>query len=267
MNCEQAELMLIDSLMGELDDEAADDLTDHLAGCPRCSTEAAALETAWRDLGAVDRMRRVPDSERLTARFRHELDKLEKNRDRVRASRPSRLSWWASLGSVRPAWQGTFALALLGCGLLLGLGISSDRSTRAELEELRAELELVNRAVGVLLQGDSATERLQAVNWTTAEEPNEIVLDALLQSARLDPNVNVRLAAVDALARHADRGSVRSRLIDSLASERSPLVQLAVLEAVAGEQGFRPDEFERIVHSSRLDPAVLRHFSVQAESS
>lgn len=266
MKCEQTELMLIDSLMGELDEQAIDSLSNHLAGCPRCTAEAAAIEEAWRDLGAVDRLRPRPDSASLVASFRRQLEQLERTREQDRTRRSSRSPWWISLWPARPAWQAAFSVALLGCGLLLGLGVSSDRTTRAELDELRAELELVNRAVGVLLQGDSATERLQAVNWTTAEEPNEIVLDALLQSARLDPNVNVRLAAVDALARHADRGSIRSRLIDSLASERSPLVQLAVLEAVAGDQGFRPDEFERIVQSSRLDPAVLRHFSVRVEN-
>ena len=264
MKCEQVEVLLIDSLMGELSSDDRESLNEHLSSCPRCSLEAAAIESTWRDLGEVDQLRKHPDSERMVRRFQKSLQQLDAGE--LEVGKPSLSEWWTGLWVARPAWQLGFTAAILVCGLLLGLGVSSQKVRRGEIEELRADLDSMNRAVTVLLQHESATERLRAVNWSAVEEPSDVVLDALLQSARLDPNVNVRLAAVDALAGYADRGGIRSGLIDSLAVERSPLVQLAVLEVVAGDRGFRSGELERILQSSELDPSVLTHFSVQVEN-
>jgi hypothetical protein len=264
MKCEQIEVLLVDSLMGELSPDDRELLDEHLSRCPRCSSEAVAMESTWRNLGEVDRLRKHSDSERMVRRFQRSLRALDAGE--LEVGKPSFSDWWASLWLARPVWQLGFTAAMLVFGLLLGLGVSSRQVRRGELEELRADLNSMNRAVTVLLQHESATERLRAVNWSATEEPSDVVLDALLQSARLDPNVNVRLAAVDALASYADRGGIRSGLIDSLAVERSPLVQLAVLEVVAGDRGFRRGELERILQSGELDPSVLRHFSVQVEN-
>jgi HEAT repeat protein len=92
------------------------------------------------------------------------------------------------------------------------------------------------------------------------------VLTALLDSARSDPNVNVRLAAVDALAGYVDQGAVRTSLMDSLEVETSPLVQLAVLEAVAGEEGLRNGELQRLRDASEVDQTLLEYYASQAES-
>jgi anti-sigma factor RsiW len=264
MKCEKAELLLMDSLMGDLSSDDRQELAEHLAGCSRCSAEAAAMESTWRELGEADQLRSSSNSARMIGRFQRSLKEFEADLDV--SSRPTFSEWWMNLWATRPVWQIGFSAAVLGCGVLLGLAVSSKQTGRIEIDELRANLESVNRAVTVLLQHESATERLRAVNWSMTEEPSDVVLDALLQSVRLDSNVNVRLAAVDALAEYADRGPIRSGLIDSLAVERSPLVQLAVVEVVAAGQGFSGGELEQILRSSDLDPSVLAHFSVQTES-
>jgi len=145
--------------------------------------------------------------------------------------------------------------------------MTSKESTRGEIDQLRAEMDTMSRAVTIsLLQHQSASERLRAVSWSRVAGSDNQVLTALLDSARHDPNVNVRLAAVDALAAHADSGPVRTGLIDTLAMESSPLVQLAVLEAVAGEEGLRNGELRKLTDSGVVDESVLQHFAAQAES-
>jgi HEAT repeat protein len=49
---------------------------------------------------------------------------------------------------------------------------------------------------------------------------------------RRDPNVNVRLAAVDALKRFSNDQTVRANLATSLSANDSPLVQIALIEAL-----------------------------------
>jgi hypothetical protein len=152
-------------------------------------------------------------------------------------------------------------------GVLLGTGLTARQASNEELAELRADVETMSRAVTVsLLQHQSASERLRAVSWSRMAGGDDQVLTALLDSARTDPNVNVRLAAVDALAGYADQGDVRTRLIDALEVEESPLVQLAVLEAVAGEQGLRNGELQRLRGYSEIDPTLLEVFTAPAET-
>ena len=84
-----------------------------------------------------------------------------------------------------------------------------------------------------LLQQQSATERLRGVNYSYRAEPNDTeVLSALMQTMDLDPNVDVRLAAVDAL-RQFKTPDARRGLVDSLKKQESPMVQIAIIDALA----------------------------------
>jgi anti-sigma factor RsiW len=265
MNCKRADKLLIDSLMGTLSREARQDLDAHLTSCTRCSEEAASMESLWHELGDLGEEPLEVPSERLTRRFRLALADLESVPEA--SSLPSFSDWWASLWTVRPAWQAALSAVLLLMGVLLGAGLAGQRRSSDEIDQLRAEVETMSRAVTVsLLHHQSASERLRAVSWSRMAGGDEQVLTALLDSARTDPNVNVRLAAVDALAGYADQGTVRARLIDTLELEKSPLVQLAVLEAVAGEEGLRNGELQRLKDASEVDPTLLEYFTNQAES-
>ena len=265
MKCEQAQRLLMDSLMGRLEDADRRQLDEHLAGCERCRAESHNVETLWQQLGDLESTTDPVPSEKLTRRFRLALADYEA--DMRTPDRPRFGDWWASLWSTRPALQAAFSAALLLVGVLIGAGLTSGRATRSDVEELRAEMETMSQAVTVsLLQHQSASERLRAVSWSRMAGSDDHVLTALLEAARLDPNVNVRLAAIDALAVHANQGPIRNGLIDSLGYEQSPLVQLALLEAVAGEEGLRNGELERLIDSGEVDASVLEHFAEQAET-
>ena len=72
---------------------------------------------------------------------------------------------------------------------------------RNEVSELRGELRGMREMVAMtLLQQDSAIGRLQGVSWShQLERPSDQVLATLLETLQHDPNVNVRLASIDAL--------------------------------------------------------------------
>jgi hypothetical protein len=83
-----------------------------------------------------------------------------------------------------------------------------------------------------MLQQQSATERLQGVTWSTREEQlDPQVLSALLHTLRYDGSVDVRLAALDALSRHARQPQVHKGILDAaLQEQQSPLVQVALID-------------------------------------
>jgi hypothetical protein len=265
MNCENADKLLMDSLMSALEAPDRQALDEHLATCESCREEATGVESLWQDLGDLDASRHEVPSDKLTRRFRLALADFET--DLHETPQPGFKQWWAGLWTARPAWQAAFSAALLLLGVLVGASMTSQDSTRDEFDQLRAEMDTMSRAVTIsLLQHQSASERLRAVSWSRMTGSDNQVLTALLDSARQDPNVNVRLAAVDALAAHADAGPVRTGLIDTLGVEKSPLVQLALLEAVAGEEGLRNGELRKLTESGLVDESVLHHFASQAES-
>ncbi len=265
MNCDQADKLLMDSLMGALGAEDRRRLDEHLETCDRCRQEASGVESLWQDLADLEESRPEVPSDKLTRRFRLALADFET--ELQSSSRPGFAAWWAGLWTARPAWQAAFSAALLILGVLMGSGWTASRSTQNEIEALRAEMDTMSRAVTLsLLQHQSASERLRAVSWSRMAGSDNQVLTALLDSARQDPNVNVRLAAVDALAAHANTVPVRRGLLDTLGVEESPLVQLALLEAVAGDDGLQNGELQKLMDSGVVVEAVLQHFAAQAES-
>jgi HEAT repeat protein len=103
-----------------------------------------------------------------------------------------------------------------------------------DVTALRQEVQTLREAVIVsMLRQDSASDRLKGVLTTTSlNRPEPEVTDALMETLRRDPNVNVRLAAVDALKRFSNLSSVRSGLANSLSASDSPLVQIALIDAL-----------------------------------
>ncbi len=84
-------------------------------------------------------------------------------------------------------------------------------------------------------QQSPANDRLQEV-LVAAKAPNvnDRVLDDLIQALTLDPSANVRLRAVEALYPHAERELVRAGVLAALPREQNPLVQLELIDFVAG---------------------------------
>jgi hypothetical protein len=117
-------------------------------------------------------------------------------------------------------------------GLTAGRLLSPSPSNNVELAGLRSEVRSMRRLVAVsLLQQQSASDRLKGVNWSSrVERPDNEVLLALLHTLKYDSNVNVRLAAVDALHQFSSEPVVRLGLIEALRMQDSPLVQIALID-------------------------------------
>jgi hypothetical protein len=104
----------------------------------------------------------------------------------------------------------------------------------AQIAQLTTEVQQMREVVMLtLLEKSSATERLRAVSLAS-EMPgaNEKVVDALLETLNNDSNLNVRIAAVEALLQFADRPTAREGLIRALGQQESPLVQVALIDAI-----------------------------------
>jgi hypothetical protein len=150
------------------------------------------------------------------------------------------------------------ALSLIVVGWFLGYQVTP-RPERARIDFLVSEVREMKKTVMLaMLENSSATERMKAVQF--AQElagPDEAVLTALARTVNDDPNVNVRLLAVEALALYADNPKVREALVQSIVRQESPLVQLALAEVMLALNEKRAVEpIRKIIASPLVDYSV-----------
>ena len=229
--CDQAREMMAAAWASELNEGSRAQLQAHLDGCSGCAAEMALLGGMWDKLGDLP----VPEpSLAMRARWEQTIDALTASQYVPPA--PRQRSWWQNVWPSNPAWQIAFAgfclVAGLGAGAYLQRGASLQASERDEVAQLRAEVASTKEMVAVsLLQQQSATERLRGVDYSSrmsSMEPQ--VVAALIQAVNRDSNVNVRLAAIDALGKVANNSGVRQSMQEALPQQDSPMVQAALID-------------------------------------
>jgi hypothetical protein len=231
MTCDDAHQHTADYMTGRLPDDMRAALEEHLDTCQECAAQLASLPEMWTRLRELPEP--LPDSAAMRARFRVMLAEHEHESPARRLRGGVRAWFWAP--AVRPVWASAFSAAALVAGVGLGRYMSAPPPIGpGDVAALRAEVGDLRQMVSLsLLQQQSASERLKGVAWAAdlggAGTP---VVSALLETLANDPNVNVRLASVDALRRFAERDAVRAGAVDALGRQTSPLVQMALIDFV-----------------------------------
>jgi anti-sigma factor RsiW len=244
MSCENTTELLMDRLKGQIAPADEQRLAAHLATCVACQTEAATMTSVWDQLGALDE--EVPH-ERLRARFHAGLAAYEARASRHWAERFLDV-WWPK----QPAFQLGIAAALALVGVLVGQQLPSP--VDSDIAALRAEVRTVGLA---LLDHQSASERLLGVEWAQRAAQTPEVVNALLERVQYDTNLSVRLAAVDALRADLDRPDVSAGLALALEKQQSPLLQVALTDALlATGSGAGIDAVRATLARTELDPTV-----------
>jgi len=251
------------------------EVRSHLANCPACQKEFAALSRTAR---ALDAPPVSPPSSRLRQNV-YALLEAEKSGSASIAIAP-----------VKPSRRGGFtrwifvpfaaaALALLSfvagtryATLPAPTPVLPDRAIAAEADastahrkiaELERKLDTMGQLVGysILQQQQRPThDRLRGVlrsASSASENPDDKVINELISALAFDPNINVRLRAIEALFPHADQDVVRAGVLASLSREQNPLVQVSMIDFLteAGDTEARP-ALEKISLSESTDRSV-----------
>lgn len=223
----------------------------HLAACPDCQREFAALT---RIATALDETPSALPSGRLRQRFyamleeeKHSARSIHLAAEREHHARG--LSLWRWLGLPLAG------CALLAAGFVGGTRFSarspepqghSDPEARRQLADLQQRVNAMGQLVGYSLvqQRHSPTvDRLQGVLTSASREnPPPQVINELISALALDPSAHVRLSALDGLAAHLEQEVVRAGVLACLAREENPLVQVSMIDllATARDASARP---------------------------
>jgi hypothetical protein len=261
MTCATIRERFVDYLTGELPAGDLADVRGHVANCPACREELEELSAVWSKLGVLPQ---ESPSGTLRGRFYGMLEAykegLERSRDKATPAQ-TLAQWFGRLLPRKPAYQIALALVLMAAGLGSGylLSVRSRSTARTEVAGLRGELDDMRQTLAVsLLKQSSPSERLLGVSWTARiDKPDDEIIRALLDTLNHDSNVNVRLAAADALYLFYDHPEVKAGLIDSLAGQSSPLVQMSLINLLVEIRERRAVEaLQRLIQDERLNPKV-----------
>lgn len=261
MNCIQAQERFPELLDGRLAQADTATVQAHLASCPDCQREYAALAQT---LAALDKLPAARPSPRLRANFYAALEEEKNSAASIRASverrqRAARASLWRWI--LSPVAAVVFVLAgfHFGSRYAAPAPAANDLATKREIADLRAQVDKMGQAVvASLLAQKSTNDRLQNVLATLDQKnPDQKILSNLIGALALDPSVNVRLSALDALYPHANQQIVRAGVLASLPREQNPLVQVAMIDfLVAARDRDATPELEKLARNESINSAV-----------
>ncbi len=266
MNCGQIREMFAEYLLGDLNPSALADVQAHLSSCPACREELESLSALWAKLGVLPREQPGPD---VRQRFYDMLEAYKEGMEKeTRGINFGQMlsRWVGRLMPRRPAYQLALSFVLLAGGLATGYLLNGRRpALENEMTSLRAEVSDMRQTVAMsMLKQASPSERLMGVSWSARlEQPDERILQALLETLNDDPNINVRIAAIDALYLFYDHPQVKAGLAASLTRQTSPLVQLALIDLLVEIRERRAAEALRnLIQDDKLNPEVKKRAEI-----
>jgi len=259
MQCEEVRNEFTSYLTDSLNQPIRSDVQHHLVLCGACAEEFEQLNRVWLRLGAIPGEEPSPQRR---ARFDSMLEVYRQGMEDAPVVQGGAFNSW--LQQWRPRhrlFQFAMGLALVAIGVIAGRSYRAPSEPNTEITQLRSELHSLHQMVALsLLQQQSASERLKGVSWSyRIEQPGDEVRSALLDTLMHDANVNVRLAAVDALRQFGQNPQVRRGLVQALERQNSALVQIAMIDLVVElHEAQSVTALHKLADDENVDAAVRR---------
>ncbi len=205
-------------------------------GLKECEKSRQVLEETRALLEAMENSRQMKPSAGVRQAFLEALEEEKGSMGKVKNLRPN-----------SGGWKTAFQIAASVLLVIAGYGIGSyqiGKQSQVQIAQLEEQTQqLKEDMLLAMIDNSSASKRIQAVSYTEEfVSPDEKVLNALIERLQYDPNVNVRLAAAEALSRYGEVEAVKDAFIYSLSHEKDPGIQIAVIEFLVDVKDERAKE-------------------------
>jgi len=167
---------------------------------------------------------------------------------------------------VRP--QLAYGMLLLVIGLGIGyyansIGVVKTDVDTTEIVSKDSNIEtsaVREKLVLTLLEQPSANKRLEGVNEANKLKKVETkVVQALLKTLNNDPNVNVRLAAIESLTQFVEIPEVREGLVQSIIRQDAPIVQITLANLMEGlQERSSVEPLKQLMQTKEFDTTVKK---------
>lgn len=265
MNCKKIKSFFIEYINGGLNSEDTRIVDAHLSSCETCRTEVEKMKSI---LFKLDDIPLEEPSPNLKKNINNMIDSYNLGMNKISGEpwieKVSKWieTWWPK----RPLIQFATTVSVLIIGLITGLTIDDRSDSKNEINQLRSDVNNIKQVVmNSLLNQSSVSDRINGLTMSSQlKNVDPQFFSILLMLLNTDSNVNVRLAAVNALSNFAEYEYVRHELIKSLSLQSSPLVQISLIDLLA--------TIKEYTSSSTLieiinDPNTNKHVKERAESA
>ena len=258
MTCDELKVLLPEywsHTLGEADELVVE---RHLGICDNCRAEVERLGTLWQGLSRIEHEEPGPN---MRTRFYESLGAYRQGLE----SAPKSAGLWSRVTSFwpkQPAFQMGLSFAMMALGVGVGCGIrpgEKQQGPTTEVAQLRNEVSGMKQMVALsLMQQQSASERLRGVSYAfQAQSSDTEVLSALLATINQDANVNVRLAAVDALHTFGSSPVTRTAIIQSIRKQNAAMVQVALIDLLVDlKEKEAVPELRKLLDEQNIDVGV-----------
>lgn len=254
------------------DEQHIDLVTAYLDGSISPSAEEQLqrlIEAGEIDISDIDAMKKryqklgewpVPEPDNRMRTAFYAMLEAEKS-GQLTADRSTIFDRFKARFTPRTMQRWAVAAVLFLMGIVAGNLWTPFQNYQQQMNRLSSEVTKMREVMMLsLLDAQSPTERLQAVNISSdISSADHRIISALLKTLNNDPNVNVRLASIEALLQHAQNPTVRQGLVRSIARQQSPQVQVALADAMLALQETRSvDELQQLLRQNELDTIVRK---------
>ena len=249
---------LIDYIDGKLDESQSAMLEEKIKGDPKVNREYNKLREV---MGVMQRgIVQQPDKGLETGflsmledeiiELENTLQDLEKGIHKKKEKVYSlKLSWPLGLAA-------SVTLVLLGA--MIGVFITNSGQNE-QISQLKKEIDATKAAVISALQNESsASQRIMGVNASfELDEADDEIITALINAMNDDDNINVRLAAIEALYQFSSEEKVKASFINALATQKEPVIQLALINILVNLKENRAiNNMQKIIEDAETIESV-----------
>ncbi|MGN6211010.1 HEAT repeat domain-containing protein [Parafilimonas sp.] len=230
MQCYDVESLLIDYLDAQLHPNDRAPLEKHLNECIQCRQ---ALEEYRQIFDGIQKDKIKKPGPALREKFENMLQSelnieataniVNKPEEKAAVVKP--INRYALLYRIAAS------IILIVSGFFIGTTVTNNKPGNGQVAELKNEVREMKETLTVkLLNEESASERIKAVSYADEiTDPDNKIVMALITTLNEDDNVNVRLAALYALAKFSNSNKVSDALVASLGKQTEPLMQIALI--------------------------------------
>jgi len=254
MNCKEVIEFLPGYIEGSLKKDVHDEIVNHLSNCNVCKDELEKLSS-------IDAMLSKIELEETPKQVNDAFYIMLENEKRA-----SRLSLSDRINQkhipLTTLMRVAASILLLVTGGLIGYYMRPTDKSSNEVSSLKQEMvEMKNLVIFSLIKQESASERIKAVSYIKEmSKPDPKLIETLFNTLNTDRNVNVRLAAAQALAKYKDNKEVARGIVKSLEKQNEPLVQIMLINlAVETGDSEAAPELNRMLQRSDLMDEVKNY--------
>lgn len=243
MNCEEIKINLPEYIDGKLDEKTSGIVRSHLENCVACRDLHSELNSF---LNFTDSFPEMEPPRGMKAEFMEMLEtEMSQKQNRI---------------VLIPAWLKV--AAVLAIALITYSGGYYFGSEKGRMQQQQLEVALNQTKQQVLLaslQDFTGPQKIEAVySISQSGQSGDALIDALVATMNSDKNINVRLAAINALTGMMDKNPrVKKELIRSLSLQDNSLLQISLIQVLteSGVTEAKP-EIESIARSEDTDENV-----------